>query len=39
MRVVGCKLLMQPSQVENTIDLSNRMIGRHHLVQIKEVTS
>ena len=37
MRVVGCKLLVHPTQVENAVDLSNQMIWRHHLVQIKRI--
>src|SRR6516164_1299351 len=37
MRVVGRKLFVHPSQVEKPVDLSNQMICRHHLVQIKRI--
>src|SRR3974390_480176 len=37
MRVVGRKLFVHPSQVEKLIDLSNQMIWRHYLVQIKRI--
>src|SRR6516225_7530300 len=37
MRVVGCKLLVHPSQVENAVDLSNQMIWRYYLIQIKRI--
>src|SRR5262249_34276825 len=37
MRVVGRKLLVHPTQVENAVELSNQMIWRHHLVQIKRI--
>src|SRR6516162_6549274 len=37
MRVVGRKLFVHPSQVEKPVDLSNEMIWRHHLVQIKRI--
>src|SRR6516165_4737961 len=37
MRVVGCKLLVHPSQVENAVDLSNQMLWRYYLIQIKRI--
>jgi hypothetical protein len=36
-RVVRCKLLVNPTQVEHRIDLPDQMISRHHLVEIKRV--
>src|SRR6516162_6683234 len=37
MRVVGCKLFVHPTQVENAVDQSNQVIWRHYLVQIKRI--
>src|SRR5437660_1386699 len=37
MRVIGRKLLVYPAQVEHGVDLSNQMIWRNHLVQIKRI--
>src|SRR5258707_10492254 len=36
-RVVRCKLLVNPAQLEHRIDLPDQMIRRHHLVEIKRV--
>src|SRR6516162_8133394 len=37
MRVIGRELMVHPTQIENGIDLSNQMIWRHYLVQIKRI--
>src|ERR1700751_4675125 len=37
MRVIGCKLPVYPAQVEHGVDLSNQMIWRNHLIQIKRI--
>src|SRR6516162_8858314 len=37
MRVIGRELLVHPTPIENGIDLSNQMIWRHYLVQIKRI--
>src|SRR6516164_3579979 len=37
MQVIGRELLVHPTQIENGIDLSNQMIWRHYLVQIKRI--
>src|SRR5262249_4213142 len=37
MRVIRRELLVHPTQIENGIDLSNQMIWRHYLVQIKRI--
>src|SRR4029079_14402765 len=36
-RVVSRKLLVHPIKIENAVDLSNQMIGRHRLVEIERV--
>jgi hypothetical protein len=36
-RIVGRKLLVDPTQIENTVNLPNQMIGRHYLVEIKRI--
>jgi hypothetical protein len=36
-RVVRCKFLVNPIQLEHRIDLPDQMISRHHLVEIKRV--
>src|SRR6476620_9670742 len=37
MRVIGRKLLVYPTQIENAVNLPDQMIRRHHLVEIKPV--
>src|ERR1700745_1534835 len=37
MRVIGRKLPVYPAQVEHGVDLSNQMIWRNHLIQIKRI--
>ena len=37
MRVVGRKLLVHPTQIENTLDLSDQVIWWHHLVEVKRI--
>src|SRR5215470_8030890 len=36
-RVVGRKLLVHPTKIENAVDLAHQMIGWHHLVEIKRI--
>src|SRR5262249_61522705 len=36
-RVIRCKLLVNPTQVEHRVDLPDQMISRHYLVEIKHV--
>src|SRR6185369_8586511 len=35
--VVGCEVLVYPTQIEHGVDLSDQMIGWHHLVEIKRI--
>jgi len=37
MRVLRRKLLVHPAEIENAVYLSNTMIWRHHLVEIKRI--
>src|SRR4029078_5402330 len=37
MRVIGRKLLVYPTQIENAVNLPDQMIRRYHLVEIKPV--
>ena len=36
-RVVRCKLLVHPTQIENGVDLAHHMVRRHHLIEIKAI--
>src|SRR5215471_263272 len=36
-RVIRCKLLVHPTQIDHAVDLPDQMIRRHYLVEIKHV--
>src|SRR3974377_1210195 len=36
-RVIGSKLFVHPTKIENAVDLPDQMVGRHYLVEFERV--